>query len=314
MKIKIITRTNIIGGLSIVPFMSALAIEPPADDSQPPAALLEEEGWDLSQEATPSQKTPFFGIGTAAVPEMLADHLSLEPGSGLIVRTVYPGSPAAKAGLSVNDIILKVGETEVGSPDALTSVVSKNSVGDRVAIDLIHKGRPAKMEVTFAERPAELTGMAQPQQPMLEGLPKEHQEMLRGMIERNMQAFGSERGALPGAESIEKHFSEMRERMSRAMEENDFGTDREGINAEMNSTVRVMDGNGSIEIRTGNGSTNVTVRDPSSEITWSGPWDTDEEKASAPAEIRERVDRVKSGKGFRLSPGRMNGSSNVIGN
>ena len=330
MKFTIITKTTIMGGLTFLSFGSAWAIEPAADESQPPAALLEAQekppvlkGKELAEvnensdldAVAPKQQIPFLGLSTAAVPQMLVDHLGLEPGSGLMIRMVCPGSPAEKAGLSVNDVILKIGDSKVGNPGALSSVVRGHSIGERVGISLIHKGKPAQVEVTLAERPAELAGNAS-HQPMLEGLPQAHADRLRGLIDRNRQAFGNEMGGLPNHEELENQFREMKERMKGALEEGNTGG---GVIENMNSTVRMMDGNGSIEIRTEDGSTNVTVRDTANEVTWSGPWDTEEEQASAPDEIRERVNRVKSGagQGFKLrfgKFGKIGGQPNTIEN
>jgi len=67
------------------------------------------------------------------------------------------------------------------------------------------------------------------------------------------------------------------------------------------STIRVMDNNGSIEIKSTDNDTEVTVRDGENATVWSGPWNTEEDKAAAPEGIRERIGKVNSGKGGGFS-------------
>ena len=163
-RLTIISAGSLIGGMVFVSVSHTLAIEPPPDDAEPPAALLNE----VKNLPSPIPKIemeraiPFVGLSTASVPEMVSDHLDLEPGSGVIVRTVVPDSPAQRAGLSVNDIILTVGESAIGNPEALSSTIQQHKPGDRVSIELIHKGNPAKVEVTLVQRPSEYHHRYQP--------------------------------------------------------------------------------------------------------------------------------------------------------
>ncbi len=287
--------------LAIFPFSAAMAIEPPPDNAQPPSALLKGTGKIMQERVESKADVPFLGLTTATLPDMVADHLALEPGTGVIIRTVFPDSPAQKAGLSVNDIILSIGETAVGSPEALSSAIREREPGDRLAIDLIHKGKPAKVEVTLSERPADLdSGVTQ--DPMLEGLPKEHADRLRDMIERHLQG-GDQNGGL-GLRLFPEEFMEeipdiTHPRGLVVPQNRQGGSD--GNRLQQSSTIRVMDGSGSIEIKTTNGDTAITVRDEKNETVWSGPWNKEEDKAAAPGGIRERIEKVNSGNGTGFS-------------
>ncbi len=179
---------------ALVPFNS-LAIEPPADNTEPPPALVDENERPPRENrvSEAEQDIPFIGLATAVVPDMVADHLGLEAGSGVIIRTVFPGSPAEKSGLAINDVIVTIGETSVGDPEALSSSIRAHKPGDRIEIGLIHRGKPGKTEVTLAARPAgQISGMGRDSMP--EGLPKAHADRLRGLIERNLGSFGGGSG------------------------------------------------------------------------------------------------------------------------
>ncbi len=310
MKVNIISVSSIVGGLTLT---SALAIEPPPDNAAPPVSIA---GEDVAKkpalEIAPRESIPFLGLSTAAVPSMVADHLDLDAGKGVIVRTVCPDSPAEKAGLSMNDIILKAGGNEISSPEEFSFAVRDKETGERLDLDLIHRGKPAKVTVTLAERPEGLAANSNPRQGlMLEGLPKAHADQLRDMIDQNLQAFGHD--PLPGMDG--DPFREMRERMNRAMNGIDIPPVTQGadgsVRFQQNSTVRMMDGDGSVEIKSSGKNTEVTVRDQANQIVWTGPWDTEQDKAGAPDDIRQRIDRINSGKasGFTFRFGRAPGKA-----
>jgi hypothetical protein len=250
---------------------------------------------------------------------MVADHLDIASGSGVIIRTVYPGGPAEAAGLSVNDIILSIDGAAVGNPEAVGSLIREHKVGDPLSLMLIHKGKPARVEVTIGGRPADLIAQLG-QEPLLEGIPERHADRLRGLLDQNLKAFGHGRGPsgiFPDAQ-FEETFRLMRERMNQAMkaaspiEPNGAG----GIQFQQSSTIRMMDNMGSIEIKSSGENTEVTVRDLENEMVWTGPWDTDQDKAAVPDDIRERVDRVNAGagRGFGFRFGKLKPAPNTIDN
>ena len=312
-RLSIISAGGLIGGLSII--QTARAIEPPPESATPPAALLQEE---IAPDKT-ADNSPFVGVATVGVPDMVADHLGLTDGSGVIIRTVCPDSPAEKAGLSVNDIIVNLDGKAVADPEAFSAAIRNHKVGDHLKIDLIHKGNPAKVEVTLTGRPMDATAQLDAE-PLLDGIPKIHADRLRGLIEQNLGAFGrGGQGAIPD-QQFEDTFRQMRERMNRAFGEqanpNPTLGGGGGLSFQQNSTIRLMDSEGSVEINSSEGDTEVKVRGKDNSIVWSGPWNTEENKASAPKDIRERIDKINSvaGTGFSFRFGKRPSEPDTIDN
>jgi hypothetical protein len=69
-----------------------------------------------------------------------------------------------------------------------------------------------------------------------------------------------------------------------------------------------MDEQGSIELKSTDGSKEVTIRDKENNITWTGPWDTEQDRAAAPDDVRQRVERLNldtriQGNGIHLRGG-----------
>lgn len=313
MKFRIFSATGLIGSLSVCSLTQAIAIEPPPDDAKPPAALLGDNATPAPAPAA-TENIPFVGLATASVPEMVAEHLGIESGTGVMIRTVCPDSPAQKAGLSENDIILSLDGTAVGNPDDFSAAIRSRKVGERLRVDLIHRGKPAKVEVTLTERPEELTAQFDSGAAPLNSIPRDHADRLRGLIEQNLlQPFdGAHPGAFPD-QQFENTFRMMRERMNRAFEEE---TQSGAAGFQQNSTIRLMDNDGSVEIKSSLGATDVTVRGTNNEVVWAGPWNTAEEKEAAPKEIRDRIDRVNSnsGSGFSFRFGKLRSDPDTIDN
>lgn len=296
---SIISAGSLVGALGLIP---AAAIEPPPEEATPPAALLEEAAPQRTapQRTAPqsreSKPSPFLGVATTEVPEMLAEHLGLSDRSGVIIRTVVPDSPADKAGLSANDIITVLDGKPVANPGAFTSAIRERKPGDRLTIGLIHKGKPKDIEITLTDRPADATAHMEPQ-PYLEGIPQARADRLRRLMDGNLDSFGPGGMGAFRDDRFEETFRQMRERMDSA-----FGDDAgQGSGFQQSSTIRLMDDEGSVEIISSKGDTRVKVRDKRNGIVWSGPWNTEEDKAAAPEGIRERIDSVKAGDGTGFS-------------
>lgn len=306
-----ILTAGVIGVFSLFAINTALAIEPPPDNAKPPAAMLNRaEKIDEVQ-----AKLPFIGVVTASLPDMVADHLNLKQGTGVIVRTVIPNSPADQSGLKTNDIILNINETDVNDPEAFSAKIRSMKIGDKLKLKTIQQGKPADIQVTLGERPADQIAGGFPdqfpnQEPLLDGLPDAHAQRLRDLIERNLGALGQNElneMLIPDGR-LDDRFRMLRERMDRAFEDApNFRQDSSpNFQFKRQSTIRMMDQEGSVEIKSNGETSEAIVRDQANEILWSGPWDTEEDKAAAPNDIRERIDKlnIQQGNGFSFRLGR----------
>jgi membrane-associated protease RseP (regulator of RpoE activity) len=101
----------------------------------------------------------WLGVTTEAASDELRAQLSLDPGVGLTVFGVSPGGPAAKAGLQVHDILVRLGDQILMDPDQLKNLVRAKKAGDRVALTYLRKGKESSAELTLAEH-AELAADA----------------------------------------------------------------------------------------------------------------------------------------------------------
>lgn len=103
----------------------------------------------------------FLGVRYVPLNEEIAkaNNISDITYGALIVRgdkqtdlAVTPGSPADKAGIVANDIILEVNGEKVTPERSLAGLLNKYKVGDKVKLKIYHKGNIEEVEVELAER------------------------------------------------------------------------------------------------------------------------------------------------------------------
>ena len=71
-----------------------------------------------------------LGAQLNAVDEEFAQSLGFEPGSGVLVMRVFPGTPAAEAGLRAGEMIRAVNGTPIRELPPIARAVNANSVRD----------------------------------------------------------------------------------------------------------------------------------------------------------------------------------------
>ncbi|MES2923108.1 MAG: PDZ domain-containing protein [Verrucomicrobiota bacterium] len=299
----------ITAGLAAVLISPAFALEAPADDAPPPPIAAEKEVR-LPEIKLPAAQpkaqveTPFLGVVSSEVPDMLAEHLALKDGEGIIVRSLVPDGPAAKSGIAVNDVITKVGGQPVGSPTDITKQIASHKPGESIRLDLIHRGKPATLDVTLGVKPAEMAGLAPHtlDQLDLEGLPRELAERVRDAIAGNIGGFdlGGDEAQIPPR--MEEAMRDLQKRMQGAIGGAGLALPDDNVAGKVqvhNGIFRQMDQQGSVEVKAKDGAKEITVRDQQGKVTWSGPWDTAQDKAAAPADIRQRVDGLNIDHSFK---------------
>ena len=252
------------------------------------------------------KKEALLGVGGASVSKALSIHLGLEEGVGVTLFHIMPDSPASKAGLEAYDILTRVDEKKVGSQVDLRRLIQKLRVGDEVSIDYIHKGKRKTTKLRLAERPAGslLVPMEGINKWMFEGLGGEIPEADRKMMEEQMR----------------KHVKELKKQLKKeglqglplnnkapGVGKNPQGANHQGFFS-FNSTITIHDKKGTVILKTINGKKEVVVKNKEKEVIFEGPYDTDQDKAAVPDDIKERIKalHITNGKKIRLqiNPGK----------
>lgn len=83
----------------------------------------------------------WFGLEVQDLDDKLARYLGYEGTQGVLVTEVYPGSPAEKAGIEVQDILVKADQTELPSSEVLSDLLRRMSVNDDITFRVFRKGK-----------------------------------------------------------------------------------------------------------------------------------------------------------------------------
>lgn len=102
---------------------------------------------------------PYIGVRYVLITPEVAESQRLPKEYGALIArgetlsevAVIPGSPADKAGLVENDIILAVNGTRVDEEHSLSGLLRNHQVGDVVSLLVYHKGEEKTVTVTLSE-------------------------------------------------------------------------------------------------------------------------------------------------------------------
>jgi serine protease Do len=101
----------------------------------------------------------WLGVGIQDLSRDLAGALKLPVTDGAILTDVRQGSPAAKAGLKVDDVITSIDGQAVGSGSELTRTVALKRPGSVSTLTIFREGKKQDVKVTLGTRP-DLEGVA----------------------------------------------------------------------------------------------------------------------------------------------------------
>lgn len=104
-------------------------------------------------------KRPMLGVRYVPVTKEIAkvNDLSVDYGVWVISNgnrnyaAVIPGSPADKAGIVENDIILEVNGQRIDDNNSLSRVIAQYNIGDEVELKVLHKGDEKKVKAKLTE-------------------------------------------------------------------------------------------------------------------------------------------------------------------
>ena len=95
----------------------------------------------------------YLGVELVNLNEPLRAHFGVPEGSGVLVSNVVDGSPAARAGVQVGDIVTRFDGEDVTSSRKLTTMVRKAEAGDPADLEVWRDGKVETLSTTLDERP-----------------------------------------------------------------------------------------------------------------------------------------------------------------
>jgi hypothetical protein len=98
------------------------------------------------------EKGSYLGITTTTVSGVLRDQLGIPRGMGLVVTYVESDSPAAAAGLRVNDILQKLEDQWLINPQQLAVLVRSKRPGESISLTVLRGGKEQALTAQLTEK------------------------------------------------------------------------------------------------------------------------------------------------------------------
>jgi Do/DeqQ family serine protease len=98
-------------------------------------------------------KRPWLGAKLQAVTPEIAESMGLKVPGGALVANVVAGSPGARAGLKVSDLIVAVDGQAIEDPNAFDYRFATHPLGGTAEVDVQRAGKPIKLAVPLETAP-----------------------------------------------------------------------------------------------------------------------------------------------------------------
>lgn len=76
-------------------------------------------------------------------------------GAGAVIGEVTAGSPASKAGVRVNDIVLSINDQPIAGDEGLVAIIRDSAPGEKITLVVERDGKKVTLEATLIARPQE---------------------------------------------------------------------------------------------------------------------------------------------------------------
>jgi Do/DeqQ family serine protease len=98
-------------------------------------------------------KRPYLGAKLQTVTPDIADSLGLQRPAGALVASVFPGGPAAKAGLKSGDLIVSIDGAPVDDPNAFGYRFATKPLGGAAQLGVVREGRDVALPIGLQSLP-----------------------------------------------------------------------------------------------------------------------------------------------------------------
>jgi len=278
---------------------------------------------DVTIETPPPQEisrkdVPWLGVSTSEVSDALSSQLDLPPGVGLLVTYLAPDSPAAKAGLKRNDVIVRFEDQQLVHPAQLRKLVRVHKEDDVVKLEFYRAGKRQTASVSLGKaRPT--TDWSEEGQ-AFKGSVSELQKQFRDLhidevVKEQMSALRESLGNIKinqkeVQEDIRRGMEQARKAIEEAMRNVTNGDPMRKVMENLAHSGVVLDDKADVVVRSsghntksmvksddsgtivliGNPRLYLTAHDKEGKLLFDGPIESSDERAKVPPELWDRVE------------------------
>ena len=242
-------------------------------------------------EVEPKEPVTFLGVETSDVPRVLSEQMGLPRGFGVVVDHVVPDSPAAVAGVQQSDIIRMLNDQIIVGPGQLGTLVRSFADGASISLTLLRKGKEEKVTVKLKKHESSMG-----RGPF--GYEKEwnFDDFDKMNFDFQMPDMTAVREAVARAKAEALRAGDEARRAARNLRivstDDDDATKTTRIDLGK-ATVVFSDDEGELKLERVEGRKMLSAKDAKGKVLFSGPIDTEEERAKIPAKVRERFEKLE---------------------
>lgn len=244
--------------------------------------------------ALPLSAAERAAFGVVAADVETPAHALLPAGGGTLVDSVWPGSPADKAGVKSGDIITSFDGEPVPTRAALSRLLAQHRPGDAVKVELLADGVRRTMSVTLTARPAKAKQATTPDKAVGGDRVKRpvvvSPEIREAMKERRA-AICARLADLPETVDTAAIIDELQAIRNLARDANSGDKDwMPGKAGE--ATLQLRDGEGVLLLNGANNSLTVEAYDTKGTLLYRGKLDTPEQRRALPENVLKRLKKL----------------------
>ncbi|HEY1385768.1 MAG TPA: DegQ family serine endoprotease [Dongiaceae bacterium] len=127
---------------------------------------------------------PWIGVTGEALSAEIAESLGFDRPGGVVVKELFPGGPADKAGLKPGDVLTAINGRNVDDPQGMAFRLATLPVGGTAKVTIVRKGEQMELPVELTPAPRE----PEPDQSWLEG----QQPLMGAQVANLSPALGEE--------------------------------------------------------------------------------------------------------------------------
>jgi len=120
-----------------------------------PAQTIDRVAGQLESRGSVARAYLGVALQDVRLPETLRAALGLDRRYAALVLDVAPGGPAEHAGLALGDVLLSVGGVPVEGAEDVQRALGGDSIGTRVALEILRGGTRGRVDAVIGERPGE---------------------------------------------------------------------------------------------------------------------------------------------------------------
>jgi serine protease Do len=239
----------------------------------------------------PKEPMTFLGVETSNVPRVLSEQMGLPRGFGVVIDYVVPESPAAAAGVEQSDIIRMLNDQIILEPGQLGKLVRSFADGATVNLTLLRKGKEAKVTVKLKKHEASANRgpFGFEQEWKFDDLGKmDFDFQMPDMTAVHEAVVRAKAEALRAGDEARRSVRRLR------VVTTDDGTTKATRFDLGNAKITFSDDQGELKLESVDGKKTLTAKDPQGKVLFSGPIDTDEQRAKLPVSVRQRFEKLEA--------------------